>query len=60
MFMQVKETRIRVLGEEYPSTLNSIHNLAFTNKRARKRGGCCQTDNRVLLTTRKDPGSNAS
>ena len=31
--VQVMETRKRVLGEEYPDTLTSIHNLAFTLKR---------------------------
>jgi hypothetical protein len=28
--VQVIETRKRVLGEEHPSTLNAISNLAFT------------------------------
>ena len=32
LFVQVMETRKRVLGEEHPDTLTSMNNLAFTFK----------------------------
>ncbi|OCK99026.1 uncharacterized protein K441DRAFT_541722, partial [Cenococcum geophilum 1.58] len=32
LFVQVKDTSLRVLGAEHPDTLTSINNLAFTFK----------------------------
>jgi Tetratricopeptide repeat len=67
MFVQVMETRKRVLGEEHPDTLSSMNNLAFTMKEQHKRGEafelmaeCVRLGNQILGVKHPDALSSAA
>jgi Tetratricopeptide repeat len=67
LFVQVMETRKRVLGQEHPHTLTSINNLAFTRKEQGRKweaielmAECVQLRNRVLHAEHPDALSSAA